>query len=199
MTEGFCSQRSMVQWALTAILLCATSIVSAQSIVSGDAAWSLLEQPGHHAIMRHALAPGTGDPSAFVIDDCSTQRNLSPAGRADARRTGERIASRRIRVDRVLSSQWCRCVDTATLLGLEPVEPIEALNSSWLRDAAYTDAQTAAATQLLTGLPADQTAVLVTHAANILALTGYSVSSGGILILEVSNGNISVVGEIDGP
>src|SRR4051794_34222309 len=85
-------------------------------------AWAALHAGRHVALMRHADAPGAGDPADFRVDDCATQRNLSTKGRADAARIGARLRSAGIAVDRVLSSPWCRCMDTATLLALGPVE-----------------------------------------------------------------------------
>ena len=72
---------------------------------------------GAAILMRHALAPGTGDPADFALDDCSTQRNLSDEGRAQARMIGEAFASRGIRIDEVLTSQWCRCRETGGASG----------------------------------------------------------------------------------
>ena len=73
--------------------------------------------------MRHTDAPGgVGDPPGFRLDDCATQRNLSAKGRADAARIGARLRSEGIAVERIVSSPWCRCMDTATLLELGPVE-----------------------------------------------------------------------------
>ena len=71
--------------------------------------WTALAQDGHVALMRHARAPGTGDPARFQLDDCTTQRNLDDTGREQARRTGAAFRARDIKVARVLSSQWCRC------------------------------------------------------------------------------------------
>jgi len=76
----------------------------------------------HVALMRHTDAPGgAGDPPGFRRDDCATQRNLSAKGRADAARISARLRSEGIAVERILSSPWCRCMDTATLLELGPV------------------------------------------------------------------------------
>ena len=72
--------------------------------------------------MRHGDAPGVGDPAGWRLDDCTTQRNLSEQGRAQARAVGARLRSERIAIERVLSSPWCRCVDTATLASLGRVE-----------------------------------------------------------------------------
>ena len=80
-------------------------------------------------MIRHAEAPGNGDPDGFQIDDCSTQRNLSAAGRAQAERLGFYIRSQGVEDAVVLSSQWCRCLDTAELLDIGTVDDFTGLNS----------------------------------------------------------------------
>jgi len=67
------------------------------------------------ALFRHALAPGTFDPPGFRLGDCGTQRNLNDEGRTQARRIGEWFQTRQLRPEKVLSSPWCRCIDSATL------------------------------------------------------------------------------------
>jgi phosphohistidine phosphatase SixA len=88
--------------------------VQAWAAADGDAA-ALLREGGVVFALRHALAPGTFDPPQFKLGDCSTQRNLSDEGRAQARRIGEWFKARSLQPTRVRSSPWCRCVDTATL------------------------------------------------------------------------------------
>ena len=85
--------------------------------------WAALDRPGAFAIMRHALAPGTGDPAGFTLEDCSTQRNLDDRGRAQALAIGAAFRARGVQFDAVLSSQWCRCQETASLLELGEVTP----------------------------------------------------------------------------
>ncbi|MFN3400943.1 MAG: histidine phosphatase family protein, partial [Ferrovibrio sp.] len=84
--------------------------------------WQALRSGEAVALMRHAEAPGTGDPAGFRLDDCSTQRNLSAEGRAQAARLGERFRSNGIAGAEIRSSAWCRGRDTATGLGLGPVQ-----------------------------------------------------------------------------
>ena len=110
-----------VRFAILALLLgfCTADIASADE---ADA-WTALHAGRHVALMRHNDAPGgAGDPPGFRVDDCATQRNLSAKERADAARIGARLRSEGIAVERILSSPWCRCMDTATLLELGPVE-----------------------------------------------------------------------------
>ena len=83
-----------------------------------DAAlWQRLRGGGHVLLMRHAATdPGIGDPPGFVLERCASQRNLSDAGRRDARRIGDALRRRGIPIGEVLSSRWCRCLDTARLV-----------------------------------------------------------------------------------
>ncbi len=96
---------------------------SASPVLAQSDAWALLKQPGHVVFMRHSDAPGSGgygDPPGYRLDDCATQRNLSDEGRAHARRTGEAFKKHGVVFDRVLTSPWCRCKETAQLaLGKE--------------------------------------------------------------------------------
>jgi phosphohistidine phosphatase SixA len=98
------------------ILAAGLALPAAQAwaAADGDAA-ALLREGGVVLALRHALAPGTFDPPQFKPGDCSTQRNLSDEGRAQARRIGEWFKARSLQPARVRSSPWCRCVDTATL------------------------------------------------------------------------------------
>lgn len=154
-----------------------------------------LKQPGVHAIMRHALAPGTGDPENFSLDDCTTQRNLDESGRAQAREIGTRLRDAGIDFDRVLTSQWCRCRETARSLGLGAVEDLPALNS-FFRDRSTAGAQTEELRSFLAALPDDERIMLVTHQVNITALTDQVPSSGEILLIRVNDAaEVEVVGE----
>src|SRR5688572_28986342 len=81
-----------------------------------DALWALLKKGGQVVLIRHAVTtPGVGDPPGFTIQDCKTQRNLTAAGRKEAERLGAAFRQRAIPVGRVLSSPWCRCLETAKL------------------------------------------------------------------------------------
>ena len=156
--------------------------------------WDALDQPGAVAIMRHALAPGTGDPGDFYVTDCATQRNLDDRGRAQARAIGEALRARGISFDRVLTSQWCRCRETADLLALGPVSEEPALNS-FFADRSTRAAQTDAAREIIAGL--DSRAMLVTHQVNITALTGNFPRSGEVLIVRAAgDGTIETLGRI---
>jgi phosphohistidine phosphatase SixA len=157
------------------------------------AAWAALREGGHIILMRHATAPGVGDPSNFRPGDCATQRLLSEAGRAEARAIGAALRQRGVKADRVLTSAWCRCVDTAELMSLGPVEVFEPLNSFFGRgDTAAT--QTEAVRRLIGDWKGPGTLVLVTHQVNVTALTDVFPASGEMMVLRpdmLSIGRIS--------
>lgn len=100
--------------------------LAAPGAAVGDSpeAWAALVRGGHVALIRHGNAPPGhgGDPPGFKIDDCATQRNLDEKGRAQARALGEAFRGHGVRADKVLSSPWCRCLETARLMGLGPVD-----------------------------------------------------------------------------
>ncbi len=147
--------------------------------------------------MRHAIAPGTGDPANFEIGDCATQRNLDARGRAQSRRLGAALADRGIAFDRVLTSQWCRCRETAELVNAGPVEGFPVLNSFFAERRANGPRQTAELRAFLAEKPAGERVLLVTHYVNISALTGRAVRSGELLVLDVGpEGYQGVAGEI---
>ena len=163
---------------------------------AADARFARLSESGIVAIVRHAHAPGTGDPASFTLDNCATQRNLGVRGREQAREIGAAIRAAGAIVDRVLTSQWCRCRDTARLLDLGPVEDLPALNS-FFRNPAHSNQQTADLQQFLFGLPPGKTVILVTHYVNIRALTGLGVTSGEVILLKIGRDRtIFVVDEI---
>jgi 8-oxo-(d)GTP phosphatase len=172
------------------------SMVPLQAVADDDALWQSLNTPGHFAIMRHALAPGTGDPAEFTLNDCRTQRNLSTEGRVQAAQIGARFRANGIESAEVFSSQWCRCLETAELLGLGTVVEFPSINS-FFRNREYRDPQTSELQEWLTRHPADKPTILVTHQVNITALTGIFPASGQLVFVRVtSDGDVSVTGTI---
>jgi len=152
----------------------------------------------HVVVIRHANAPGTGDPAGFSLGDCATQRNLDETVRAQARRLGERFREAGIAEARVYSSQWCRCLETARLLGLGPVKELAALNSFFGRPADR-EPNLAALRDFLAKLDpgGDTPVVLVTHFVTISAITGDGVSSGEARVLRLNGtADPEVVGTI---
>jgi phosphohistidine phosphatase SixA len=179
---------------LLALLFC---LAAAPSAADDTALWAALRSPGHVALLRHAIAPGTGDPPEFVLGDCRTQRNLSGQGRDQATRIGAGFRANGIAASRVVSSQWCRCRETAALLGLGPVEDLPILNSFFDRPA-NRETQTQALRQWLAGQALDTPLVLVTHQVNITALTGVYPASGELVIIRrTGDGEIVLVGSLE--
>lgn len=175
------------------------TVLSPAGAAADDNVWALLAEPRTHAIMRHALAPGTGDPSHFEVSDCSTQRNLDDRGREQARRIGDIARTAGASFDRVLSSQWCRCLDTAELLDLGNVEAFPPLNS-FFRNRSQRTPQTNALRDFLATLPDDETVMMVTHQVNVSALTGTGTRSGEIIVFRLSDdGDVEVRGRIRTP
>ena len=164
------------------------------------ALFEALNKPGHFAIMRHALAPGTGDPADFNLKDRHTQRNLSRRGEDQARAIGDAFKKHDIDEGRIFTSQWFRCKETAELMDLGPVQELPLLNS-FFQDFSKREPQTDALKtwiheQSLDGL--SPPLILVTHQVNITALTGVFPSSGEIVVLSLDSNNTErrVVGTI---
>ena len=130
--------------------------------------------------MRHAIAPGFGDPVDFVVGDCATQRNLSHEGKIQARDIGDALKQQGIAFDAVYSSEWCRCTDTAELMDTSPVQRFAGLNS-FFQSHAPKDETLELLKSKLERLPSDTLTLMVTHQVVIQAMTSMSVSSGGLI------------------
>ena len=141
-----------------------------------------LRQHGLVVMLRHAATePGIGDPPGYRLDDCRSQRQLSAEGRTQAARLGQTLAAHGLRPARVLSSRWCRCLDTARL-AFGQVSAWPALDSFF--DAREREpAQTAALRAALGQLAPGEVVAWVTHMVNIAALTGDGVAMGEALVL----------------
>ena len=145
-----------------------------------------LAKSGRILMLRHAYAPGAGDPPDFRLDDCTKQRNLDARGREQAAALGERLKRAGITRAKIYSSQWCRCVETARLLKLGAVEALPALNSFYERENER-DAKVAALRRFLATLPVDRPLViLVTHQVTINAFTDAGTPSGGGSVFELN-------------
>jgi phosphohistidine phosphatase SixA len=158
------------------------------------AAWAALDN-GSIVLFRHANAPGAGDPPGFQLDDCSTQRNLDDAGRAQARALGESFRSRGVAVGEVRTSQWCRTRETAQLAF--PGRPAdELLFNSFFAQSEREPAQTAGARKLLLNWRGPGVLVVVTHQVNITAITGITPASGEGVVLKRTGSKLNVLGRI---
>lgn len=194
------NQSTLARWRGAATrLACAT--VACLMVLPGWAAaadasdWSIV-QPGTVVMFRHANAPGVGDPAGFRLDDCSTQRNLDDAGRAQAVRIGEQFRSRDIVVGAVLTSQWCRARETATLAFPGQVREDSALNSIF-RAGEDRARQTDAVRATVAAWRGPGVLVLVSHQVNISALAQvYSSSGEGVVLRAMPGGGIDVLGRV---
>lgn len=166
-------------WAL-AILALALMPVAAGA---DDAeAWQALRDGRALLMLRHALAPGVGDPPEFIVNDCTTQRNLSDRGRAQARAWGQLLTEQGIGEVRVFTSQWCRSRDTATGMGLGEVTEWSALNS-FFRNPDDGPRQTREIIELVNSLEPGPAVVLVSHQVNITRLADvFPRSNEGIIL-----------------
>ncbi len=153
---------------------------------------------GHILMIRHALAPGSGDPASFKIGDCSTQRNLDDRGRDQARAIGNWLRSNGITSARMYSSQWCRCLETARLIDLGPVAELPALNSFY-ELVQNREPNLRALREFIAAQPKDgKLIILVTHFVTISAIADRGVSSGEGVLLELNQNKLyEVVGQLD--
>ena len=154
----------------------------AQSNISSD-----LRDGNHVLLMRHADAPGFGDPTGYRIDQCSTQRNLGEQGKKQALAIGQWLKTQGINTANVISSPWCRCLDTAKLLNKGSVKISPALGS-FFDDMSLQKQKTQELEKLIrTQLSENPNTplILVTHHVNIQAFTGKVVNVGDMVLVRV--------------
>ena len=155
------------------------------------AGWEAL-RAGAIALIRHANAPGVGDTSTMRLGDCATQRNLDETGRVHARRIGAAFRAAGVTVGSVLSSRWCRTLETAELAFPGRVHAHAAFDS-FFSTPARGDARTAEARHVLEDWRGPGALVVVTHQVNVTALTGVVPRSGEIVVVDMSARGLSVV------
>ncbi len=187
---GWLVLATLALWLLTA------SVAAADE--SRDA-WAALVNGGHVALIRHGNAPPGygGDPPGFKIDDCATQRNLDEKGRAQAKALGEAFRQRGVRAEKVLSSPWCRCLETARLMALGPVD------GTWTAAASgQSRDRLAALRELLASWRGPGALVVVTHALTVQALVGIMPRQAETVVVRPKPGSeagVEVVGRIPVP
>lgn len=176
--------RKRVQCDMKSLWVCFLMNVALWAVALGDAPL---------VIMRHALAPGTGDPAGFRVEDCATQRNLSEQGKRQALRAGELLREQGLEEAEVLTSAWCRCRDTATRLKLGEVSVFPALNSFF--QARENEAeQMKALREWIREWDGKTPVVMVTHQVVMTSLTGQFPASGEIWFLKRNEqGNVEIV------
>ena len=160
--------------------------------------WQAASEDGAIVLVRHATAPGVGDPPGFRLGDCATQRNLDDVGRDEARALGRQMLAHGVRVHAVWTSQWCRTRETARLAfgdSLPRAEPV--LNSLFDQSDAGRESQTAKARAMLAHWRGPGTLVVVTHQVNIAALAGISTASAQAVVVRADpGGTLRVIGSL---
>jgi phosphohistidine phosphatase SixA len=180
-----------------AILLAVTSSLAAED---SNEVWAALVQGGHVAVIRHGNAPPGygGDPPGFRFDDCKTQRNLDEVGRAQGRALGEAFRKHGVRVDRIVSSPVCRCLETGRLMAVGSVETSWAL----LPDMGPSPVRFLELKEMVSSWRGPGTLVLVTHALTVGPLTGFLPEQAEMVVLKPTPGSPkggSLVGRIAPP
>ena len=153
-----------------------------------EALWTLLQKGGQVVLVRHGVTtPGAGDPPGFKLGDCGTQRNLVDAGREEAARLGTALRARKVPVARVLSSPWCRCIETARIaFGTEPA--VDDALANLFGDASNRDRQVAQFRRLVATAPTDGNLFLVTHGSTTAAFTGINQGTAEMVIVTPEGG-----------
>ncbi len=173
---------------ITASIFLLSGLFIAQQAVASLA--NDLQDGQHVLLMRHADAPGYGDPAGYVISQCSSQRNLGDDGKKQAKAIGIWLSKQGIQKADVFSSPWCRCLDTANLLNKGPIN-IEPSLSSFFDNMSLEKRQTKELEGFIKSELAKQTKtplILVTHHVNIQAYTGKVVGVGDMVLVRVNKG-----------
>ena len=171
------------------LIICALLFTQSKFAAAQSELVANLNDGRHILLMRHADAPGYGDPKNYLISQCSTQRNLGDLGKKQAKNTGEWLSSLGIQQAKVFSSPWCRCVDTATLLNKGVVKKDAALGS-FFDDMGQAKKQTDDLTKLIASeqkrYPSTPI-IMVTHHVNIESYVGMVVNSGDMVLVKVDS------------
>jgi len=159
--------------------------------------WALLQKGGQVVLIRHAVTdPGVGDPPGFRLDDCRTQRNLSDAGRYEAQLLGTSFKEHRIPIARVLSSPWCRCLETARIAFGVEAQTDAALGNLFGR-GENSEPQRTAFRRLVATAPKAGNLILITHGSTTAAFTGINQGTAEMVVVTPEGGgNYKVAGRI---
>ena len=169
------------------VILALNVLAAAPPAVASDELWALLKSGGQIVFIRHAITtPGVGDPPGMRLDDCKTQRNLTDDGRQHARRVGEAFRARGIAVTRVLSSPWCRCLETAQLAFGTP-EVSSALGNLFGRSDVRAE-QVRQMRAMAAVSPGAGNVVWVSHGSTIVELTGVNPDTAEMVVLTPQGG-----------
>ena len=183
-------KNKIISLLLKALILSLFSIHSHSS----EQNWKPAQEGNKIILIRHSLAPGGGDPAGFKINDCKTQRNLNRVGIKQSKKIGKLFKKNKVLIDQVLSSQWCRCKDTAQY-AFGDYKEFTALNSTF--QSPYDKNETKQLKELYNFVKKwdgkGKNLVLVTHYSIITAITNAVPSSGEIVITDKNFKVISTV------
>ena len=186
--------RNRFRW----ILLLLAVVFPTSTIAAEKELIQQMRDGGAVLMIRHAQAPGIGDPDGFKVDDCSTQRNLDEQGREQARAIGEWLRARGIQNVKLYSSQWCRCLETARLMNLGTVAPMPALNSFFEKPEDRQPNLSALRKFISDSTKPGELIIMVTHQVTISGITDKWTDSGhGKLVRPDQAGGIELLGELD--
>ncbi len=176
-------------------LIALLMFVGAQAVTLAQTELASSMQDGQHVLlMRHADAPGYGDPQGYQLNQCSTQRNLGERGKKQAQAIGEWLTKQGITRAQVYSSAWCRCLDTAALLNKGAVTK-EAALGSFFDDMSQSKKQTEDLAKLIQAERIKYPKapiIMVTHHVNIESFTGKVLNSGDMILVKVNSSGQAV-------
>ena len=180
---------------LRLVLMC-LAVMMLTPAAATEAGWALLREGGHVVLIRHAMSPGSRDPANFNVDDCSTQRGLSEQGRQQADRIGTLISVRGAKTEQILSSRYCRCLDTAGYAFDDRKPVIFAALDPLPADPALAKAQQDEIIAREKSYSGSGNLIMVTHKDVIQGLTGVSAHEGEAVIVEADGDKLRVLGKI---
>ena len=187
-------KNKIISLLLKVLILSLFSIHSHSHSHSSEQNWKPAQEGNKVILIRHSLAPGGGDPTGFKIDDCKTQRNLNRAGINQSKKIGKLFKKNKVPIDQVLSSQWCRCKDTAKY-AFKSYKEFTALNSTF--QSPYNKNEPKQLKELYNFVKKwdgdGKNLVLVTHYSIITAITTAVPSSGEIIIADKNFKVISTI------
>ena len=164
------------------------------NVKSDEIVINQLKKGGNIVFIRHAIAPGSGDPENFRLDDCSTQRNLDSQGIVQSKKMGLFFQQNNIPIDKVLSSEWCRCKDTAKF-AFKDYETFNALNSFFSSKFEKNKVkQMKDLNKFLNNWESNKNLILITHYVVILESLNKTVSSGEIVVVDK---NLNYIGSVE--
>jgi len=179
---------------IISLLFIFISLVFSNQAFSNDDLIQSLKEGGKIIFIRHAYAPGGGDPDNFDVNDCSTQRNLNNEGINQSKLIGEFFVRNKIQIDQVLSSEWCRCKDTAKY-AFQNFKTFDALNSYFSSKFAHNEEkQIKDLKNFIQNWKSEKNLVLVTHYVVISSMLNMAVGSGEMVITDT---NYNVIGTIE--